>query len=354
EGHRAARPQPQPQGPARSMGGRSHSRQALGAELAERTTIRGGREQQRASRFSRRGAGVLRRLLPFLSRRTEGTDRRHRISERRRQGGRPRRSHQHHALSLSASEIGRGRKQHFMLNLSIKARLLLLSSGLVLLITASTLYLTHKLTDNANAVARNAELAKLIDDAQDVRNTFGEYRYWITDLAVSLLRQSEINANDTYGRLLKQLDLLASRRPDIAAVLKEEIARFDEQARLAVERYTNDQRVLGNIALAEARQHSVVINDRIAALVDALNAEVVRARDNVVADVARTNEVAYVIVAIAIVLGLGFTWIVLRSILVPLNAVMAAMDGVTAGQMNTPIPKVRGGEIGAMAKTLEL
>jgi signal transduction histidine kinase/DNA-binding response OmpR family regulator len=239
-------------------------------------------------------------------------------------------------------------------NLSIKARLLLLSSGLVLLIAALTLYLTNKLTDNANAVTRNAELAKLIDVAQDVRNTFGEYRYWITDLAVSLLRQSEINANDTHGRLLKQLDLLASRRPDIAAVLKEEIAKFDEQAKLAVERYTNDQRVLGNIALAEARQHSVVINDRIAALVDDLNAEVVRARDQVVADVARTNEVAYIIVAIAIVLGLGFTWIVLRSILVPLNAVMAAMDGVTAGQLNTPIPKVRGGEIGAMAKTLEL
>ena len=38
-------------------------------------------------------------------------------------------------------------------------------------------------------MTRNAELAALIDAAQDVRNTFGEYRYWITDLAVSLLSQ---------------------------------------------------------------------------------------------------------------------------------------------------------------------
>jgi signal transduction histidine kinase/DNA-binding response OmpR family regulator/HAMP domain-containing protein len=239
-------------------------------------------------------------------------------------------------------------------NLSIKARLLLLSSALVLMITASTFYLTHKLADNSGAVTRNAELAKLIDAAQDVRNTFGEYRYWITDLAVSLLRQSEINANATHDRLVKQLDLLASRRPDVATVLKEEIAKFEASAKLAVERYTNDQRVLGNIALAEARQHSVIINNRLAALVDDLNAEVVRARDQVVADVARTTQVAYIIVAIALVLGMGLTLIVLRSILVPLNAVMAAMDGVTAGQLNTPIPKVSGGEIGAMAKTLEL
>jgi signal transduction histidine kinase/CheY-like chemotaxis protein/HAMP domain-containing protein len=239
-------------------------------------------------------------------------------------------------------------------NLSIKARLLLLSSALVLMITASTFYLTHKLADNSDAVTRNAELAKLIDAAQDVRNTFGEYRYWITDLAVSLLRQSEINANATHDRLVKQLDLLASRRPDVAPVLKEEIAKFEASAKLAVERYTDDQRVLGNIALAEARQHSVIINNRLAALVDDLNAEVVRARDQVVADVERTTQVAYIIVAIALVLGMGLTLIVLRSILVPLNAVMAAMDGVTAGRLNTPIPKVRGGEIGAMAKTLEL
>src|SRR5215467_1216786 len=239
-------------------------------------------------------------------------------------------------------------------NLSIKVRLLLLSSALIIVITASTLYLTRKLADNSEAVTRNAELAKLIEVAQDVRNTFGEYRYWITDLAVSLLRQSEINAKATHDRLTKQLDVLAGRRPEIAALLKEEIAKFDESANRAVEHYTDDQRVMGNTSLAEARQHSVAINDRLAALVDDLNAQVVRARDQVVADVARTTEVAYVIVAIAIVLGMGLTWIVLRSILVPLNAVVAAIDGVTAGRLNTPIPKVRGCEIGAMARTLEL
>jgi signal transduction histidine kinase/DNA-binding response OmpR family regulator len=239
-------------------------------------------------------------------------------------------------------------------NLSIKVRLLLLSSALIVVITASTLYLTRKLADNSEAVTRNAELAKLIDVAQDVRNTFGEYRYWITDLAVSLLRQSEINAKATHDRLIKQLNVLAGRRPEMAAALKEEIAKFDESANRAVEQYTDDQRVMGNTSLAEARLHSVAINDRLAALVDELNAEVVRARDQVIADVARTTEVAYVIVAIAIVLGMGLTWIVLRSILVPLNAVVAAIDGVTAGRLNTPIPKVRGGEIGAMARTLEL
>jgi hypothetical protein len=56
-------------------------------------------------------------------------------------------------------------------NLSIKARLLLLSSALVLMIMASTFYLTQKLADNSSAVTRDAELAKLIDVAQDAGRT---------------------------------------------------------------------------------------------------------------------------------------------------------------------------------------
>ena len=239
-------------------------------------------------------------------------------------------------------------------NYSIKTRLLFLSSVLIVMIAATTYYLTSKLSENSRAVTRNAELAKLIDTAQDVRNTFGEYRYWITDLAVSLLRQSEINANTTRERLGKRLDELAKRRPEVAAVLKQEIAQFDKSANRAVELYTDDQRVMGNTAIAEARQHSVIINKRLEDLVDDLNAQVVRARDQVVADVEHTTQVAHLIVALAVILGMITTLVILRSILVPLRGVVTAIDGITAGHLDTPIPKVSGGEIGAMAKTLQL
>ena len=122
----------------------------------------------------------------------------------------------------------------------------------------------------------------------------------------------------------------------------------------AVEQYTDDQRVLGNTFLAQARQRSVVINERLSALVDDLNHQVVRARDQVVADVTQTTQIAYVIVAVAILLGIATTLVVLRSILVPLRHVISAMDGITAGDLNTPIPPASGDEIGVITKTLRL
>jgi signal transduction histidine kinase/DNA-binding response OmpR family regulator len=239
-------------------------------------------------------------------------------------------------------------------NLSIKTRLLFLSGALIAMIAAATYYLTDKLAENSRAVTRNADLAALIDAAQDVRNTFGEYRYWITDLAVSLLSQSEANAKATREKLNKQLDELGRRRPEVAATLKNEIAQFDKSATRAVDQYTDDQRVMGNTSLAEARLHSVVINERLEKLVDELNAQVVRARDQVVADVEQARQLAYLIVAIAIIVGMTITMVVLRSILVPLRDVVGAIDGITAGRLDTPVPRYTRGEIGAMAKTLRM
>jgi signal transduction histidine kinase/DNA-binding response OmpR family regulator/HAMP domain-containing protein len=238
--------------------------------------------------------------------------------------------------------------------LSIRNRLLFLSGALILMIAGLTYYLTTKLSDNSRAVMHNAELAALIDLAQDVRNTFGQYRYWTTDLAVSLLSQSEANAKTARDRLIRRLDDLAVSKPDEVAALKRQVADFEKAALQAVEQYTDDQRVLGNTFLAQARQHSVLIDDRLSAMVDDLNHQVVRARDQVVEDVARTTRIAYFIVAAAIILGIATTLVVLRSILVPLREVVSAMKSITAGDLNAAIPQASGDEIGVMARTLHL
>jgi adenylate cyclase len=119
-------------------------------------------------------------------------------------------------------------------NLSIKSRLLWLSGVLIAITAGATFFLIAKLGDNSRAVARNVELAAEINIAQDVRDDFGQYRYWTTDLAVSLLRQAEVNADAARERLLRRLDDLAGYRPDVATALREKIAEFEKTAMQAV------------------------------------------------------------------------------------------------------------------------
>jgi adenylate cyclase len=238
--------------------------------------------------------------------------------------------------------------------LSIKTRILVVSAILIAVVAGITLYTTAKLTANSRAVAETAELAELGELGNQIRSAFGEYRYWLTDLAVSLLRLSELNAKAANVRLSAKLDELARSRPEVAAPIKQELEQFESDATRAVGEYTADQRVIGNTFLAAARQHSIAIDARITTFVEGLSREAAQARSRVQADVAETTLIAAIAVAITILLGIAATLVVLRSISKPLDDVVAAMAGITAGILDTPIPASAPDEIGAMARTLEL
>lgn len=239
-------------------------------------------------------------------------------------------------------------------HLSIKTRVLLVSAVLIAILAGMTFYTTAKLAANSRAVAETAELAALSQLANQTRTAFGEYRYWLTDLAVSLLRLSELNAKAAKERLLAKLDELARGRPEVAKTIKQELQQFESDATRAVEEYTADQRVIGNTFLASARQHSIAIDARITSFVEDLNREAAEARNRLQADVARTRLIAAIAVALAVLLGLAATLIVLRSISKPLDDVVAAMAGISGGDLDAPIPAPAPDEIGAMARTLEL
>ncbi len=238
--------------------------------------------------------------------------------------------------------------------LSIKTRVLLVTAILTTVLAGTTFYMTTKLADNSRAVAKTAELAQLSELANQIRSAFGEYRYWLTDLAVSLLRLSEVNANAAKERLSAKLDELARSRPEIAAAIKQEVEQFGTDANRAVDEYTDDHRVIGNTYLATARQHSIAIDATITNFVDGLDREAAQARSRVQAEVAETTVLASTVTAITILLGIIATLVVLRSISRPLDDVVGAMTGITAGNLNARIPASAPDEIGAMAHTLEL
>ena len=129
---------------------------------------------------------------------------------------------------------------------------------------------------------------------------------------------------------------------------------FEKSANDAVDQYTNDQRVIGNSLLAQARQHSVKVDELLTSLINELRGDLTAERDEIVNDVtAATNRT---LIADLFILALGFalTFIILRSIAVPLHRLVGAIDGLSAGDLSVPIPSAGSDEIGAMARTLAL
>ena len=235
---------------------------------------------------------------------------------------------------------------------TIRTRLILLSSALLVILVATNLYLTRKLSTNSAGMVETAELLKTIEQANNAQLAFGEVRYWMTDLAVSLLTLPEANAKAARARMERHLDQLARHKPDRIAAVRNELAQYDELAAKAVDEYTDDRRVIGNTLLAQARQHSVAVDKLLGSIVAELTEEAVAARDRVVAEAAVATRLSQIVTVATVLAGALLTFFVLRSIARPLRRLVVAMDGLNAGNTAVDIPAPSADEMGAMARTL--
>jgi signal transduction histidine kinase/DNA-binding response OmpR family regulator len=241
-----------------------------------------------------------------------------------------------------------------MARLNIRTRIILLSSALLLVILGTNIYLTRKLANNSATVAEVADLIGIIESANGARVAFGELRYWLTDLAVSMLTLSERNAAEARSRMEHLLDQVAARKPDRIVSVRAELAQFQKFATDAVEEYTADRRVMGNSLLAQARRHSAVVDQLLGSIVTELTSEAASARDRAVADVATTTRITQGIAVAVVIMAALLTFFLLRSITLPLRRLVVAIDGLNAGNVAVPIPAAGHDEIGAMARTLAM
>src|ERR1051325_10264821 len=236
--------------------------------------------------------------------------------------------------------------------ITIRTRLILLSSALLVILVATNFYLTRKLATNSAGMVETAELLRTIEEANNAQLVFGEVRYWMTYLAVSLLNLSEANAKVARTRMARHLNQLAPRKPERIAAVREELAKFDDLASKAVDEYTADRRVIGNTLLAQARQHSIAIDRLLGSIVAELTGEAVAARDRVVAEATLATRASQIVTAATVLAGALLTFLVLRSISRPLRRLVVAMSGLNAGNTAVEIPAPGSDEMGEMARTL--
>jgi signal transduction histidine kinase len=239
-----------------------------------------------------------------------------------------------------------------MAGLTIRTRLILLTSAGLFVLIATNAYLIRALSENSAGMVKAAGLLAGIEQADKARIEFGEVRYWMTDLAVSQLTLSERNAAAARARMEEHLGKIEPWNPQRIAAVRSELAQYEDFADKGVDEYTSDRRVVGNSLLAQARQHSVAVDQLLAAIVGDLTGEAIAARERVVAEAAAATRLSQIVVSVAALTGVLLTLLLLRSIVVPLRRLVVAMDGLNAGNVEVPIPPAGGDEIGAVARTL--
>jgi signal transduction histidine kinase/CheY-like chemotaxis protein len=241
-----------------------------------------------------------------------------------------------------------------MSRLSISARLVLLSSVLLLILAGTSAYLSRNLDKNATALAEEAHYVAVLRTTSDAEKAFGDLKYWLTDLAVSLLNLSEQRANEAKHAFDEHLTALEPYDPAAIAAIRRDLGKLMTRALEAVDAYTDNRRVIGNSLMSVARVHISAIDQRLSQLASRLKDEAAEASAQAQRQSIRAVRLSWIILISTGLFGVGLTILVLRSIVTPLRSIGEAISALTSGRTEIEIPVGEQHEIGAIARTLAL
>ena len=92
---------------------------------------------------------------------------------------------------------------------SIRVRLIFLAFLLLAILAATLALLTRELARDSQALADEARLVSIVRNANNASKHFGDLKYWLTDLAVTLAASSQQNASAAKTQLDGDLKSIA-------------------------------------------------------------------------------------------------------------------------------------------------
>jgi signal transduction histidine kinase/CheY-like chemotaxis protein/HAMP domain-containing protein len=240
---------------------------------------------------------------------------------------------------------------------SIAFRVGAIAALLLIALVVTNVVVIRQMDADAERVTAATDVFAELEAASAANREFANVRYWLTDLAVSQLTNSERNAKAARAELDVDLKQLAVNHASIAGEIGRQADAYMADAMEAVDAYgdnTDNNRVVGNKLFAQAREHSNAIQDRLADLRAKLHDEAWAARDRAMSGATSARRTAIIIVTTVGVLGILLSLALARSIVTPLRALNAAMAAMIRGRDDVAIPAPGDDEVGRMAETLTL
>lgn len=235
---------------------------------------------------------------------------------------------------------------------SITLKISSLSAALLGALVLSTTVMVWDLWQNQQRVAESTERFRFLEQAAEADRDFGEMRYWLTDLSVSLLTLSERRAQAARENLEIQLDKVDAFAPEVAQQIRQGVETYATAALQAADAYTEERRVIGNTLSAQARLGSDIVDDALKKLIRDLATEAA-ASEQAAQNAARNSMMRAAAACIFILIaGTVLTWRVLRSILTPLSGINRAISELNAGAEQVDLPPEGVDELGRMSSAV--
>lgn len=157
--------------------------------------------------------------------------------------------------------------------LSIRYRLMLLSLLLGVSLIVTSLVLLNQTRNQNRLIGQLSHNIDVIVKADRAIQTFGNLKYWLTDLALSQLMLSERKANKELERLELELTALEDDMPGVVDGVSGQLAQLMTVALAASNAYRQADRLTGNSKMAQGRAHILAVDSKLSALVERVRKE---------------------------------------------------------------------------------
>ncbi len=189
-------------------------------------------------------------------------------------------------------------------------------------------------------------------NANSASKHFGDLKYWAINSAVTQLARSQQAADVAKAGLDADLKAISAVDPAVVTAIAGEVYTMTDLARQAGVAYSSDDSAAGNALLAQAKSHVMAIDGHLDMIVDRVEQQALARRDASTRQAEFAVKLAIVAGIGALLFGLGFTALTVRSITVPLRRLDRSIASITRGEMNVAMPPSGVPEIAAMTKTL--
>ncbi|MBL4905963.1 MAG: HAMP domain-containing protein, partial [Sneathiella sp.] len=239
--------------------------------------------------------------------------------------------------------------------LTIKAKLVGLSVLMLLFLIGTSLFLRNYIVEGSQSREYQVELQALVEKTIVVSENFGDLKYWMTDLEVSWLNESEENADLAREQLSQNLIPLEQLYPDEVANIRTHTETFVSYSLEAVDAYVDENRVLGNSLASKARAEIVSVNLAMDSIFKDANDKALVSRTTATEQEQTALTASAAVVVFAVVVIALITFFITRSITKPLSQMTKAMTDLANGDFQVEIPaQGKQDEIGRMAKAVQV
>ncbi len=209
------------------------------------------------------------------------------------------------------------------LKLKIGSKIIATNGVILTIMTVAMIFMHGKLTDQAAIIEDQALTLNQLETVYAVDKSISAVSYWYTDLAVSLLNESEDNANMYIAQTDSLLSVLETAYPQKAQEVKKLLGSYAEVMLVATDAYADDNRVLGNARIAEGRGTALKIKE----IIDGLardSDEAARQAGMKVFESIKSIEIFLIVLVLSVIaIGIFISWYSARSITRPLKKVVS-------------------------------